>query len=204
MREVHAAFRRLRISAGQARRPAQSAGGRLLLDGLLVEATGRTWTVGRDPDGRPRVEGGPEVSLSHSAAWAAAAVAASGRVGIDIEVHRPGRDGSAIAERWFSAEEQSLVDSGGEAALLACWTLREAFAKAAGGGVATALAVDGRLLLPAIGGTAVAVIDGGRWALAQVATADFQAALAWENGDETRLAAALADAVHTAPCRIAP
>jgi phosphopantetheinyl transferase len=174
-------------------RSLQSATARDLLDVLLMEATGRAWTVSRDPDGRPHVEGGgPDVSLSHSAAWVSAAVVTRGRIGIDIEAHRPDRrDRSAIARRWFSAEEQSLVESGGDPALLACWTLREAFGKATGGGVAAALTVDGRLLLTAIGGAATAVIDGHRWALAQGGTRDFQAALAWRDGDTLHLADAV-------------
>ncbi len=191
MREVYVAFDHLSASGARVARSVQSDAAHRLLDDLLLTATGRSWTLGHDQDGRPRLEGaGPEVSLSHSGRWVAAAVAQE-RVGIDIEAHRPGRDRSAIARRWFSAEEQALVARDGEPALLACWTLREAYSKAAGGGVATALAVDGRLLLPALGGAATVEIDGCRWAIAQAGSSEFQAALAWQDGDEAKIAAAM-------------
>jgi len=132
-----------------ARRRWQSVEARRLALGLLP---GESWQWGADAEGRPCLHNaagarGPDVSISHSGNWVAAGVAARGRVGIDLEIPRPGRDPLRLARAYFSAAEIRWVAAEGEAAFLACWTMREAVAKLTGGGLAAALALDGAALL---------------------------------------------------------
>lgn len=166
------------------RRRAQSDAARRLAGALLAEATGVAgWRILRDDDGRPRAaaEGAatlPDIALSHSGAWAAAALCRGGRIGVDIEVPR-GRDSGAIAAAFLSAPEQAAVGREGEAALLAFWTLREAVAKALGGGLAEALGFDGTLLAGARDGARLFDLGGCRVAVAHVADPRLHLALAW-------------------------
>jgi len=133
-----------------ARRRWQTAEARSLALGLLPAE--ENWRIEAEADGRPvlrdsRGGHGPDLSLAHSGGWIAAAVAKRGRIGIDLETPRPGRDPLRLAAAYFSAAESRLVAAEGEAALLALWTMREAIAKASGGGLAHALSLDGTALI---------------------------------------------------------
>jgi phosphopantetheinyl transferase (holo-ACP synthase) len=161
-------------------RPRQSRAARTALFSLL----GTGWAVGHDPRGRPYVvdaEGcrGPDVSLGHAGDWAAAAVAAVGRIGVDVELPKPGRSVTAIAESVLTAPERALVAEGGEAALLACWTLREAAGKAIGSGLAGGLAVAGTVIRAAVDRPVAVAFEGGRLALACRPLAAGSLAVAW-------------------------
>jgi phosphopantetheinyl transferase len=110
------------------------------------------WTKETGIDGRPRVidslgRPGPDVSISHSQEWYAAAMVAEGRVGIDVEAGGRARDWLAMARDCLSPEELRAVARDGEAAFLAFWTLREAVAKLGGDGLAAALALDGATIV---------------------------------------------------------
>ncbi|MEO0034499.1 MAG: hypothetical protein RLZZ501_522 [Pseudomonadota bacterium] len=160
-----------------ARRRWQSEAARLLALGLLPAGA---WQIATDPDGRPRlVDGtgraGPDLSFSHRDGWVAAAVAARGRVGIDLETPRPGRDPLAFARVWLSPPEIALVAAEGEPALLALWTMREALAKAGGGGLAAALAADGAALIAGRDG----LCRLGPWRVGHRALGAAHLALAW-------------------------
>ncbi len=76
---------------------------------------------------------------SHSENRALVAIAAGGRVGVDIERMREMADYEAIAQRFFSAREQDAVRSlDPEQRVLGffqCWTRKEAFVKALGLGL---------------------------------------------------------------------
>ena len=64
--------------------------------------------------GKPEIQGsgGPGFNLSHSDVYVAVAVTGVGRVGIDIEVHRPGCGFLAIAcEHFCSADSQKPQNS---------------------------------------------------------------------------------------------
>jgi len=118
---------------------------RALLRGLLAESTGMEcgWTFDVELSGRPivRRKGGgrvPSIAISHSGGWVAGAVARCGQIGIDIEVHRPGRNITGIAGLAFGDAERQDVEREGEAAFYRIWTLREALAKARGRGLAEA------------------------------------------------------------------
>ena len=103
------------LPPGEWRIVAESAGG---------ESAGRPVVLG--PDGMP----GPDLSISHSGQWVAAAMAQEGRIGIDVETPRAGRNCLGMAQAYFSQAECNVVEAEGQPALLAFWTMREAIAKA--------------------------------------------------------------------------
>jgi phosphopantetheinyl transferase len=164
----------------------QTLVGRAALRRLLADATGiagARWRLTRDPNGRPvaqHPDGGiaPEISLSHSGRWAACAVASTGSIGIDIEVPNGRRDANGIAS-FLSDTERMAVAREGEAALLDFWTMREALAKASGGTVLNALALDGSGLIAARNRVSPQSIDGRDYAIGQLAQAAFHIAIAW-------------------------
>jgi hypothetical protein len=106
-------------------------------------------SITADAAGRPYIDGpsGPDFSISHSGGLALYALAADGRVGVDVELDRSAAQLSVLGRR--------LARSGGPRELLADWTRREAVLKCCGahpwlqeldlgtGGVAT-LAATGR------------------------------------------------------------
>ena len=135
-------------------RPGRNAAPSLLaraaLRALLARHTGRSdWQIVRNALGKPFAIAptgapGPAISLSHTAAMAAVALADIGALGIDIERHRP-RDFAALAAQAFGPAEQAAVAASGAEAFYRIWTLREAVAKATGEGLA--LAANGRDLV---------------------------------------------------------
>ncbi|MBC8536674.1 4'-phosphopantetheinyl transferase family protein [Feifania hominis] len=88
--------------------------------------------------GAPGVEGAPEicVSYSHSGPYFAMALSTA-PVGIDIEQRRPVN--LAVARR-FAPAEQDYVTCEGERGFFALWTLKEAYLKLLGRGIAGGLA----------------------------------------------------------------
>ena len=155
--------------------------GRLLARQLLSPGS---WRIERDGDGRPVVRAadgarGPDLSISHSGGWVAAALAAHGRVGIDVETPRRMSDAGSIAEAYLSPAERRAVMVEGEPALLAFWTMREAIAKLAGGGIAVALALDGAALPGGRDATCRGDGTTGPWVMAHRDCGTFQIAVAW-------------------------
>jgi phosphopantetheinyl transferase len=169
------------VGKGHARsdlRRRQSVQARILARDLLPPGD---WRITADGDGRPVIldsddRPGPDLSISHSGRWVAAALADQGRIGVDLEVPRPGRDILGIAERYFSQAECRVVAAEGEPALLAFWTMREAIAKALGGGLAQALALDGTGL---VGGRNGSCREDDLWAVAHQDCGDVHLAVAW-------------------------
>lgn len=123
-------------------RPA-SLTARALLRRVLADVWGAgDWEIETDRQGKPWLrspegERGPSISLSHSGDWVAVATVASGRLGIDIETHKP-RKFDKLAAYAFGPEETAVVAAGGEAAFYRIWVLREARSKATGVGIAEA------------------------------------------------------------------
>jgi phosphopantetheinyl transferase len=151
--------------------------GRLSTRALLPPGN---WRIGVDSQGRPMSMNaagapGPDLSISHSGVWVAAAAVEHGRIGIDLETPRPGRDVQGIAGRFFSEGERKVVAEEGEAALLAFWTMREAVSKLSGNGVAEALGLDGTPF--PLGRNSSC--SGGDWVLAHRDCDVFQIAVAW-------------------------
>ncbi|MCY4338707.1 MAG: 4'-phosphopantetheinyl transferase superfamily protein [Gammaproteobacteria bacterium] len=98
--------------------------------------------------GKPYLEdnstaGSIAFNVSHSHGLALVALAASGRLGVDLEQVKPGVAWRELAERYFSAAEcralQAQTSSARPRACCACWTRKEAFIKALGAGLSHGL-----------------------------------------------------------------
>lgn len=136
---------------------------RQILAGYLGRAPAEL-PIGRDPFGKPVLAGEPSLrfNLSHAGERAALAVALARDIGIDLEARAAVREddadlGRLIAVTCAPAEARRLarlllperVD-----AFLALWTLKEAYLKALGAGLARdprsveiAIGADGRITL---------------------------------------------------------
>jgi len=86
---------------------------------------------------------GVHFNVSHSGALAVYAITRGRSVGIDIEEIRPEFSQERIAERFFSAREvgelRSLPEEAQAEAFFRCWTRKEAYVKARGGGLSIPL-----------------------------------------------------------------
>ncbi len=125
-------------------------------------------------------------NLSHTSGLALLAIAASGRVGVDAEIIRPGIEVADLSRRLFAPAEAEeilgLPPEGQTAAFFACWTRKEAYVKALGTGLSAPLdrfRVTVRADLPA----RLISIDGDEargWALLDVGEPGIAAAVAVE------------------------
>lgn len=102
-----------------------------------------------------------------------------GRIGIDLETPRLGRDNQAMAEAFFSPAECNAVAAEGERALLAFWTMREAVAKLSGEGLAAALAQDGTMLISGRNSICFGQGKDLPWVLAHRDLGAYHLAVAW-------------------------
>ena len=131
---------RLHPPAGQRFAAARAALRRIL--GALTGMPPRTLDLRTDARGRVYLPGGPVFSLSHSAGRVLCAVAARGRVGVDVEAHRPVRGVAGLGAELFGADFGARARAAPPAArntlFLAAWTRAEAVLKAAGTGWAGA------------------------------------------------------------------
>ncbi len=128
-------------------------------------------------------------NLSHSHGVALYAVARGREIGIDLERILPGRDHERLARRFFSAQEtaamMALPPEERLGAFFRCWTLKEAYLKARGEGLALPLASFSVSLSPDRP-AALLSVDGdedepSRWWLTSIqAGPGFAAALAAE------------------------
>jgi 4'-phosphopantetheinyl transferase len=105
--------------------------------------------LGTRPAGKPFVEspaGDLRFNISHSYDAALYAFGRGGEVGVDIERKRPGIDMESMASRFFSPREAELMSgaSGDERLDLfySLWTLKEAYAKGTGEGLAELLQME--------------------------------------------------------------
>ncbi len=142
---------------------------RSLLQGLTGVA-GDAWSLSADRRGKPTAHSlgqlvTPEVSISHSRSWIAAAVSTVGPVGIDVECRRPHRDLIGIADTSFGEEERAEVASGGPDSFYRIWTLREAMAKAVGIGLPMVIDKKDRASNMPVCGKFSATIDNRNWIL---------------------------------------
>ncbi|MGI6701363.1 MAG: 4'-phosphopantetheinyl transferase family protein [Christensenellales bacterium] len=81
-------------------------------------------------NGKPCLDRGYHISVSHSGGLIAAAIG-NDALGIDIERIKE-RDHSALAKRYFTANEYALVKSGGITRFYRLWTMKEAYMKIQG------------------------------------------------------------------------
>ena len=98
------------------------------------------------PLGKPALDDGPtdlRFSVSHTDGMAILALVKGREVGVDVEKIRPEPDAQKLAKRFFSAQEGTFLErlSGHELldAFFRCWTLKEAYVKAKGGGLSIPL-----------------------------------------------------------------
>jgi 4'-phosphopantetheinyl transferase len=90
-------------------------------------------------------ESGRDISfnLSHSHGLVLIAVTLAAAVGVDVELIRDKTDHERLAERFFSPAEcaalAAVPDADRQRAFFTCWTRKEAFLKATGMGITTAL-----------------------------------------------------------------
>jgi 4'-phosphopantetheinyl transferase len=87
--------------------------------------------------GKPCVPGAElQFNLSHSGDLAVCAVTLGRAVGVDVEFIRPVEELDAIVGRFFAAGEGARIRAAAdrERAFFECWTRKEAYIKAVGGG----------------------------------------------------------------------
>jgi 4'-phosphopantetheinyl transferase len=107
-----------------------------------VEPTELRFSTGRG--GKPFLKSGPSFSLSHSRGIVAVAVAEDAELGVDVETVPRQRAAGALVASAFCEDEAALLAATGDEArrqtlFLELWTLKEAFAKAVGQGLAGGL-----------------------------------------------------------------
>jgi 4'-phosphopantetheinyl transferase len=168
-----------------------------MLRGILSQYLGRapeSVPFKYGPHGKPRLPhdaGGERLrfNLTHSHGLALCAVAERREVGIDIEHERPELADIAIAERVFSDREvatlRSLPPALQQPAFFACWTRKEAYLKAMGGGLTIPLDRVEVTLAPdepaALLCTEAGPVDAQRWSLRELSPgAGYSAALVVE------------------------
>ncbi len=102
--------------------------------------------------GKPELDGdrGIHFNLSHTESLAAIGMTRVGPIGIDVESTRRNVEALQLADRFFSKKEAEWVRSQPEPmripSFLACWTAKEAYVKAHGGGLSIPL--DGFAIIP--------------------------------------------------------
>jgi 4'-phosphopantetheinyl transferase len=139
------------LTAGETQRLAGLSGGarddflasRWLIRRALAEASGSGAFDCRPVPGRPdRSEQPPgwRLSLSHSAGLAGCAVSGDAPIGLDLEPIARNPQWQKVVSRWFSPPETAwLLAANDSEAFLKVWTLKEAWLKATGRGIANNL-----------------------------------------------------------------
>lgn len=105
------------------------------------------WVFSRSVNGKPAANCGdelaPQFNLSHSHGWIACAVTRDAAIGVDIEGSQAKRDHMRLARRYFTAGEvvdlELLTGSGQRQRFYELWTLKEAWSKAQGTNIGSAL-----------------------------------------------------------------
>ena len=116
---------------------------RWLIRRALSQASGTLASHCRPVEGRPERSDQPpgwRLSLSHSAGLAGCAVSRGTPIGLDLEPMARRPEWQKVVARWFSSQEQAwLLAANDAAAFLKVWTLKEAWLKATGRGIANNL-----------------------------------------------------------------
>ena len=175
---------------------------RVLARAALSRYTGVTpeaWVLGVGSYGKPRVlspDGAPEFNLANTEGLVVCAVTAKGEVGVDVEPIEGKGDPVELAETAFSAEEVAAVRAAPASErrrlFVALWTLKEAYLKARGLGMALPTNRFTVTLEGVNGGRLqfdpVVRDDPARWQLARITEiAGYCLALALADGAETRV-----------------
>jgi 4'-phosphopantetheinyl transferase len=141
------------------------------------------WRFVADPDGKPRVDlraGGAalEFNLSHTRGLVAAAVAVCGLpVGIDVEQIEPRKADFRVAEEFFASAEvralKAMPPAEQVTGFFRYWTLKEAYIKAVGTGLAMPLqSFSFALVPPRVTFEAGSGDDAAAWEFAVLPTTD--------------------------------
>ncbi len=135
-------FEKDRVSFTVARAAARSILGAC----LDVDPTSLVFRYG--PQGKPYLDGaeansGLRFNLSHSGKLALVAVTRDREIGVDIEQVRPLKSADRLPERFFSPAEvkslRALPETNQLNGFFTCWTRKEAYIKAKGGGLSVPL-----------------------------------------------------------------
>ena len=136
----HAGKRAEQIMSGAALRLALSGLLTVPAETISFELTGR----GKPVLAEPFAGSGIQFNLSHVADSILIAATAGARIGVDLETPRALPRWQSIAQRYFSAAEQSAIEALPTqerlTAFYNCWVRKEALVKATGGGIASGLA----------------------------------------------------------------
>lgn len=159
---------------------------RWLVRQALYGASGVAPRLCRPAHGRLVASAEPEgwfLSLSHSHGLSACATAPSPGLGVDVEPLYRETDWRRIVRRWFTRGEQDwLLSQADERAFLRVWTLKEAWLKATGRGIANNLQT---LEVHADGS-----LSGDRpdqhWAAAITDVDGFMIAVVWQTPADTK------------------
>jgi 4'-phosphopantetheinyl transferase len=118
---------------------------------MLAELGGlppQAWRFVSGPAGKPEIDpalGRPwlRFNLTHTRSLVACAVTVGDDIGVDVESLDRRAPAPGLVERWFAPEEAAFLATRGPAehgaAFLQLWTLKEAFVKATGEGIAMGL-----------------------------------------------------------------
>ena len=162
----------------------------------LLEIRPDALAFGFNPAGKPFLAANRspslEFNISHSGMHCLLAFACGSQVGVDIEQWREQIDWKAIAERFFAEDERAWIADAEPADQVRrfydCWSLKEAFMKATGVGLAAGLdTISFRQHISARTEDAMpSVLDrGGKWYCGGVSMklASHSAAVCWgQNG----------------------
>jgi len=141
------------------------------LIGRYINTDPSTLVIDEEEFGKPVLRGrAVEFNASHSGDLIALAFSTETPVGIDVECRRQLTDTLALARRYFSADEVSIVERAADRGdtFFAIWTAKEAIVKASGKGIGSGdlhgFTVPFRdpELRPVIDGWSVAAIDPNR------------------------------------------
>ncbi len=105
-------------------------------------------------NGKPELEDSDICfNLSHTTGTAAIAITRAGKVGMDVEHVRDNLNPQELARRFFSPQECEWLEQQPEPdrlnAFFSCWTAKESYIKACGGGLSMGL--DGFAVIPKSG-----------------------------------------------------
>jgi 4'-phosphopantetheinyl transferase len=141
-------------------------GGLRLLLGRYICQTPTQIEIKYQAKGKPFVSSPAEVqfNVSHSGGLALYAFLTGTIVGVDVEHIRPISNAHDVASRFFNPQEvkelASLPEQNFASSFFTCWTRKEAFVKALGGGLSATLSDFCVTLLPGEPARIVSVGDG--------------------------------------------
>lgn len=115
--------------------------------GELLGVAPAALSIARDEHGKPYFSGAAgalQFNYAHSRDWLLLALSRHGPVGVDVDSDRRNNRFAAIAQRYYQPAEVAALGALGNERLrrqrfIELWTLKEAYAKALGIGLATAL-----------------------------------------------------------------